>query len=124
MSGIGAPINPHRYRALRDGQSMYEGRPCRHCGCTTRYVSNYACVPCQRWQGREGKRPDGPILPRPRLGDKPAHLPTAREQAIAAGAMKYIGEPCHRCGNAVRYTSNKNCQDCNNRRWVPAEARA
>lgn len=36
----------NRYRATESGRLTFEGRPCKHCGNTTRYTSNAGCVPC------------------------------------------------------------------------------
>lgn len=37
-----------RERAAVNGWTTYEGRACRHCGSTTRYVSTSNCATCQR----------------------------------------------------------------------------
>lgn len=35
-----------RLEAAQDGRSKYEGKPCRVCGSTERFVSNGNCVAC------------------------------------------------------------------------------
>ena len=32
---------------------------------------------------------------------------------IIRGPKKYLGTPCKKCGNTVRYTQNKTCVVCN-----------
>lgn len=35
-----------RIKAIEKGDSKYQGRPCKTCGCVYRYTSNYNCVNC------------------------------------------------------------------------------
>ncbi len=37
-----------------------------------------------------------------------------REEAIRRGFTIYDGGPCKRCGNVMRYVSNRGCVECNN----------
>jgi hypothetical protein len=37
---------------------------------------------------------------------------SARAAAMAAGAKRYVGEPCGKCGNRVRYTAHRGCVEC------------
>lgn len=37
--------------ALEAGQKIYEGSPCKHCGLTEKYTSDYACVKCSNERG-------------------------------------------------------------------------
>jgi len=35
-----------RQEAAEKGQNKYEGKPCKHCGLTTRFTINAGCVNC------------------------------------------------------------------------------
>ena len=37
---------------------------------------------------------------------------TNRLDAAKAGQNKYLGKPCRRCGNRIRYIYNCDCIDC------------
>lgn len=37
-----------RIEAAKQGNLRYQGRPCRACGSTERFVSNGNCVPCSQ----------------------------------------------------------------------------
>jgi hypothetical protein len=39
-----------------------------------------------------------------------------RRTAAEAGAKRYLGGPCHRCQNRIRYTSNSSCVACQQKR--------
>ena len=41
-------MNAARREAQLKGLTRYEGKPCIHCGCTTRLVCNTGCVECNR----------------------------------------------------------------------------
>lgn len=38
--------NADRQLAIEEGRKTYTGKPCKRCGTTTKYVTNYACVQC------------------------------------------------------------------------------
>ena len=44
-----------RIEAAERGDTIYNGTPCRTCGGLGRYVSNNACVDCQREHTRKHK---------------------------------------------------------------------
>lgn len=37
---------------------------------------------------------------------------TPRVDAAAKGEVRYTGQACKKCGNAVRYTSTSQCVEC------------
>ena len=41
-------MNAARLEAQLNGLTRYEGKPCIHCGCTTRLACNTGCVECNR----------------------------------------------------------------------------
>ena len=45
-----------RIEAARNGETIYQGAPCQSCGQPERYVSNNACVSCQREHTRKNRR--------------------------------------------------------------------
>lgn len=48
MKKTGHPVNADRLAAQFDGRKTYNGKPCRNCGTTEKYVENYLCVVCAR----------------------------------------------------------------------------
>ena len=36
-----------RYDAFHNGQIHYNGAPCKKCGNTLRYTTNYSCIVCE-----------------------------------------------------------------------------
>ena len=46
--------NPDREKAIQEGRKTYiSNKPCKDCGSSERYVSNYACAPCLIKKGLE-----------------------------------------------------------------------
>lgn len=48
--------NEDRRLAQFEGRKVYNGKPCRNCGGTEKYVENYLCVECARTRAREAAR--------------------------------------------------------------------
>lgn len=89
-----------RAAALKAGEIMYIGAPCRRCKGTERYTSNGGCIECQN------KKPAEEVRSRDDIG-------RAREIAIARGMVRYTDlDPCNKCGSFERYTSNRSCVRC------------
>jgi hypothetical protein len=42
--------------------------------------------------------------------------------AAAAGRLKFLGRPCRKCGNEVRYTSSRQCIVCAKTRAMADQA--
>jgi hypothetical protein len=49
-------INTIRLAAAREGETTFDGTPCKNCGTTRRYTINGTCVECSGARAREGMR--------------------------------------------------------------------
>jgi|SRR5579862_1655898 len=83
-------------KAVAAGLKFYNGKACKRCGYTFRFVSTRHCVTCSR-------RRFNPVL-RQRAKN--------RIDAALNGMRFFEGTPCRRCGGTKRYASNKNCVRC------------
>lgn len=79
----------------QDPNKYFDGKICKKCGGTKRYISNKQCVNC--------------------LLDKMYHTISKRSKKrkdLYNNKMFYKGEECKNCGNNIRYVSNQGCVEC------------
>jgi hypothetical protein len=100
-------------RVSRLARGMYHHGPaCVRCGLTLRYNSTRKCVACVKARAAKWNK---------------AHysyqinmpLRAQRENRLAAqiaGAKRYQGRPCKKCGATTYYTRNCHCVSCDNER--------
>ena len=50
---MGPPINEDRIKAQFEGRKRYQGRECKRCGNSERYVENYMCCECAKNSAQE-----------------------------------------------------------------------
>ncbi len=56
MTRRGQPINEDRRQAQFAGRRVDQGKPCKNCGGTEKYVENYVCTQCARDKARNAAR--------------------------------------------------------------------
>lgn len=49
---FGPPTNSDRVKAQYEGRKTYQGKPCKNCSTTEKYVENYLCCECARTKAR------------------------------------------------------------------------
>lgn len=96
-------------------QITYEGKPCNHCGNTTRYVVEKRCVRCKAERNalKKKQRYTAGLIPR------------SDSYQVDYGFFEneklyFEGKPCRTCGSPHRYVSTGRCVLCQaakNRRY-------
>lgn len=85
----------------------YEGKPCNHCGNTTRYVFEKRCVRCKAERNALKKKQ------RYTTGLIPRSDSYQLDYDFFVDDKKYFeGKPCRTCGSPHRYISTKRCVLC------------
>jgi hypothetical protein len=78
---------------ITPGQRFYDGRPCKHCGGTQRYVSGAVCVNCAKQKYRDYASAHGIISQENR---PPPEAWAERDRALAfveTFETRYFGDP-------------------------------
>ena len=93
-----AIIVERKHNARERNELTYEGRPCKHCGTTTKYTFSSKCIKCL------------PILGR---GTKILIEGKKRLKLYNEGIIKYeSGIPCMYGHSGLRYTNGGVCVEC------------
>jgi len=96
-------------------QITYEGKPCSHCGNTTRYVVEKRCVYCKAKRNalKEKQRYTAGLTPR-------SDSYQVDYNFFENKNIYFEGKPCRKCGSPHRYISTGRCVLCQaarNRRY-------
>lgn len=110
-----------RASALAAGEITYQSqRPCKYGHVGVRFSSSYGCVECHAL----ALKPDPPELIVARIArradskkrsEAKAQVTIRRAAAIAAGETTFIGSPCLRGHDGLRWVSSYACVECGKR---------
>ena len=98
-------VRSARSAATLAGERFYMGKACPHGHGTLRYTVSAQCVECKRTGKRYDSRRKGIATARHDGG-------TSRLESLAKGLRFYETQPCNRCGDTRRYTSQRSCPSC------------
>lgn len=91
--------------------NTYEGKPCNHCGNTTRYIVEKRCVYCKAKRNAifvKNKTAAG-LAPRPDAYQV--------DYGLFENKDRYFeGKPCRTCGSPFRYIKGGRCVICHSNR--------
>ena len=97
-------VRSGRNAATLAGERFYNGKDCPHGHGNLRYTSSAQCVECKRLGKRYGTKRKGECVVKSNSA--------LRLDALSKGLRFYETEPCVKCGDTRRYTSQNSCPGC------------